>query len=153
MNDPEELRHSVDLLNSMLLSQNAGAPSRIAPALDHLREHVIPKLEERSNRQFILSLSLNRDSSDLWKSYGSDNGFAFEFDIPHLIDNFHSTGISLWTGADYNYKAYSVFNGKLLYDANLQQAFVRDSVIFLTRVIEPALRCVTRTIFKKYHTL
>ncbi len=136
MNDPEELRHSVDLLNDMLLLQNTDGPLRIAPALDHVREHVIPKLEERSKKQFILSLSLNRDSNDLWRSYGSDNGFAFEFDIPHLIDNFHSTGIRLWTGAEYNYRAYSVFNGRLLYDVKLQEAFIRDSMIFLTRLIE-----------------
>jgi hypothetical protein len=139
MNDPTELKHSLDLLSDAIRPLRSGLLLRETAALEHIRDHVIPKLEERSSRQFILSLSLEQDSVDLWKSYGHDNGCAFEFDIPELIRTFDTKDAGLLTGGDYTYDRYSRFNGTLLYDPTLQQQFIRDSVAFATRLFEAGL--------------
>ncbi len=136
MNDATELKHSVELLLDVVRPLENRILIRETAALEHLKEHVIPKLEERGSRQFVLSLSMDRDSSYLWKSYGYDDGCAFEFDIPGLINAFNAKNVLMRTGENFTYGRYSVFNGTLLYESVLQKRFVRDSVIFITRLLE-----------------
>jgi hypothetical protein len=136
MNDPMELKHSLDLLSDAVRPLRAGILIRETAALEHLRDHVVPKIEERSSRQFILSLSLSQDSKVLWKSYAHDDGCALEFDIPELIRGFESLAIAMKANGDYTYREYSRFNGILLYDPTLQRQFISDSVSFITRLLE-----------------
>ena len=50
MNDPQELKHPVEILRDLIRRAMFGVVRRATPAIDHMRDHVIPKLEERSTR-------------------------------------------------------------------------------------------------------
>jgi hypothetical protein len=137
MNDPRELKHSVDILKQKIGTQPSRILTRTAGAVDHLNEHVIPKMEERSKRHFILSLSLKADSCEMWRAYGGGDGYAFEFDIPKLINSYGKLALRL--GRDFSYTDFSLFNGKMLYDRDAQSEFVDDAIECLTQLYEAGL--------------
>lgn len=138
MNDPAELEHSIQLMQDAIQKDRVGMLVRETPAFDHLREHVIPKLRERSSRQFVLSLSLAADCDHLWSTYAGPNGYALQFDIPILIEAFRKNTVLLRSFNEYACKDFSLFNGKVLYKETIQRKFIADSIDFICRLIEAA---------------
>jgi hypothetical protein len=135
MNDPQELKHPVEILQDIVRRARFGVVQRSTPAIEHMRDHVIPKLEERSTRQYIFSTSLDSDSTHMWKSYAKDDGYALEFDIPDLVDLFSSLGVALRGDSGFSYKDFSRFNGVVLYDPALQRSLIDYTINYIDRVI------------------
>ena len=135
MNDPAELRHPVEMLRDFVRRAKFGVVMRDTPAIDHLGNHVIPKLEERSTRQFILSTSLDIDSSYMWDYYGKEGGYALEFHIPTLVGLLEQSKVRLRSNSSFLYEDFSRFNGRLLYDEIMQMRLVDYTIDFIDSII------------------
>ena len=135
MNDPQELNHSVEILRDLIRRATFGLVQRATPAIDHVRDHVIPKLQERSTRQYIFSTSLDTDSTHMWSSYAKDDGYALEFDIPKLVDLFSTLKVALKSDNGFLYKDFSRFNGVVLYDRALQRGLIEYTIDYVDRLI------------------
>lgn len=128
MNDTAELKYPIELLKNTIDSFSYGDDQQRSDVEKYFHEHVIPKVEERSTRQYILSFSFDADSLHLWNYYGRNEGYAIGFSLPELMDILSSKTAMLLENSDYRYTGFSIFHGKVLYQYDLQQQFVKDSV-------------------------
>ena len=131
MNDPAELTHVIEMLRGFVRAAEFGIVTRDTPGIDHLRDHVIRKLEERSTRQFILSTSLAVDSSHMWESYARDDGYAIEFHIPSLIEQFDQRLVKLRSNGSFTFEDFSRFSGTIVYDEVMQTRLAAYTIDYL----------------------
>ncbi len=122
MNDPTELFYAQELLQDTIASvrYQYSANRRYFPG-SYLEEHVIPKIEERDTRQFVLSFTFEPDSRCLWRSYGDSDGYALVFRISDLVGALQRKELRLGTSQDFAYQSFSLFHGRVLYDETRQR--------------------------------
>lgn len=136
MNDTSELRYAVDLLRTTSSSKVYPDPVIASAVKEHISKHMIPKLNERTSRQFVLSFSLDPDSLHLWNYYGKNDGYALAVNIEELMANVADHSVCLKDGDDYTFSRYSFMHGKVLYAPDLQSQFTSEAIDTLMTLIQ-----------------
>jgi hypothetical protein len=144
MNDPLELRYSLNLATSTIDATRHHEKDPINEIYArYYKTYFITKLEPRAERQFVLSFSLNPDSLHLWNAYARNDGYAIGFRLSDFLGGLMSTNaedtstkiMRLLEAGTPSYHAYSLYFGKMLYSKQLQENLLSEAVSFLDRAL------------------
>lgn len=136
MNDTSELKYSVELLRSVAFSKTYPDTALASAVRDHIDKHMIPKLNERTIRQFVLSFSLDSDSLHLWNYYGKNDGYALAINIEELMAAVVDHEVCLREGDAYTFTKYSFMHDRVLYSPDLQAQFTSEAMDTLSTLIQ-----------------
>lgn len=145
MNDPGELEHSVDMAWSVIEGTSHDPDPKLNDLyVSYYKEYFETKIAPRSQRQFVLSFSLDPDSLHLWNMYSHSDGYAIGFRLSRLVDGMltptdEQNDKKTVKLDDHNAPAafgdYSVYFGRVLYAMSEQKQLVVDSIPFIDRAI------------------
>ncbi len=137
LNDPNEIEYSKGLFFEILEATKFPLDEKSNKIIrESFIEDICKYIDYLSDRLFIFSTSLDKDSLHLWNYYGKNDGYSIEFQVDTLIDCFLNNLLALDKQKEEDgIIKYSVFLGKVIYNKEVQIDILKQYINLITQII------------------
>lgn len=136
MNDTQEIEYSIEkLTNCIKQTRHNQSKDLNNKILKFYNSHLLKNLRNNIERMFISSFSFDADSLHLWNSYGKNDGYAIGISFAEYMKSFKEKNIKLIVNGKNDYKYFSFYCGKVLYDEELQEGFLKFLIESLNKFL------------------